>query len=253
MDPKFDFFNVTDVTYKTLDDHPFKVAVLVPKDIDAFKRAPVLVKFHGGGMVFGRGCMLHGGLRGEFEEYTRSLILHVCLNHKSWRETHVPKVPSSNHSPTSPRRLLHLATTAHAIIISPDYRHIPESTISDILADVQDFFTWLHASFPTALAAIHPHLTPALDKIAMAGESAGGYITLLAALLLPDPLTRLALAIPQYGAIDLTDAVWTAPPDGAPQPPRTLMGTEPPDPSFVDERLRAARSSRSAGSRRGGA
>lgn len=120
--------------------------------------------------------MLHGGLRGEFEEYTRSSVLHTCLDHKSWRETHVPKVPSS-HSPASPRRLLHLATTAYAIILSPDYRHIPESTISDILADVQDFFTWLHASLPTALAAIHPHLpTPALDKIAVAGESAGGYI-----------------------------------------------------------------------------
>lgn len=53
MDPKFDSFNVIDVTYKTLNDHPFKVVVLVPKDIDKSKPAPVLVKFHGGGMVFG--------------------------------------------------------------------------------------------------------------------------------------------------------------------------------------------------------
>jgi acetyl esterase/lipase len=83
-------------------------------------------------------------------------------------------------------RIIELATTTPAIVISPAYRLLPESSGADILADVSTFFTWLHTSFSSSLrAALAGEKFPAPDltRIAAVGESAGGYLSIQAGLL----------------------------------------------------------------------
>ena len=45
-------FDIHNVPYKTVDDHPIEVSILIPKNIQPGKR-PLLVRFHGGGLVEG--------------------------------------------------------------------------------------------------------------------------------------------------------------------------------------------------------
>jgi dipeptidyl aminopeptidase/acylaminoacyl peptidase len=49
-DPRYERFNVSVTTYKTVNGHDLRTYVLVPKDAPKGKR-PVYVKFHGGFLV----------------------------------------------------------------------------------------------------------------------------------------------------------------------------------------------------------
>ncbi|KAK0627435.1 Alpha/Beta hydrolase protein [Immersiella caudata] len=144
------YFNRINLVYKTLDGIPFEAAVLIPKSLtpDPAKSYPVLVHFHGGALIVG-----------------------------------------TNPDPSFfARWIIELTTTTPAILISPAYRLLPESTGADILDDVSSFFTWLHTSFPSSLRsafASSPSDSPApdLSRIAAVGESAGGYLSIQAGLL----------------------------------------------------------------------
>jgi cephalosporin-C deacetylase-like acetyl esterase len=52
MGYKFDRFNITDLVFKTIGKTPLIASVLVPKTIPRGKR-PLLVHFHGGGLIVG--------------------------------------------------------------------------------------------------------------------------------------------------------------------------------------------------------
>jgi cephalosporin-C deacetylase-like acetyl esterase len=47
---RFDSFDAFRTSYKKIGDHEIEVGILVPKDIKPGK-TPVMVKFHGGGLV----------------------------------------------------------------------------------------------------------------------------------------------------------------------------------------------------------
>ena len=47
---RFDSFNIYRTSYKVINNHPIDVGILVPKTLDHGKH-PILVKFHGGGLV----------------------------------------------------------------------------------------------------------------------------------------------------------------------------------------------------------
>jgi cephalosporin-C deacetylase-like acetyl esterase len=47
---RFDSFNLYRTSYKKIGDHEIEVNILVPKEIAPGKQ-PVLVKWHGGGLV----------------------------------------------------------------------------------------------------------------------------------------------------------------------------------------------------------
>lgn len=86
------------------------------------------------------------------------------------------------------------ATHNGAIIVSPNYRLLPEATGEDILEDIYDFWTWLQGdSLSHAVKdAGYPRIKPATDKTLIVGESAGTSPCLYRLLPLvkkkPDPL-----------------------------------------------------------------
>jgi cephalosporin-C deacetylase-like acetyl esterase len=50
---RFDSFHVYRTSYKKIGDHEIEVGILVPKDLKPLDKHPVIVKFHGGGLVRG--------------------------------------------------------------------------------------------------------------------------------------------------------------------------------------------------------
>jgi len=97
--------------------------------------------------------------------------------------------------------------TKDAIIITPDYRLLPEVTGLEILDDVRDFFSWL--SQPESLTSSLPNgVSVDKDNILVAGESAGGYLAIQSALL-PASSSKVGVVIAQYPMIDFRDRYYT--------------------------------------------
>ena len=82
--------------------------------------------------------------------------------------------------------VLELALVNDAIIVSADYRLIPEATGTDILADVSDLWKWVHSklqSFVFHTAAAAPQIDFAHTLVV--GDSAGGWLAMQSALTQP--------------------------------------------------------------------
>ncbi|KFZ23672.1 hypothetical protein V502_01855 [Pseudogymnoascus sp. VKM F-4520 (FW-2644)] len=94
---------------------------------------------------------------------------------------------------------LELAEAKNAIIVSPTYRLIPEATGSDILDDLRDFWEWTLQSLSTFVAEKWPGLILDLARIAVSGESAGGYLALQSGFLFPSADIKVVMG--QYCAI----------------------------------------------------
>jgi acetyl esterase/lipase len=87
-------------------------------------------------------------------------------------------------------------------VVSIDYRLAPETKLPQILEDVQDAYRWLREKGP-ALFQIDP------DRIAVAGHSAGGYLTLTTGYRF-QPRPRALVSFYGYGDIG---ANWYSGPD----------------------------------------
>ncbi|KAK5174959.1 uncharacterized protein LTR77_000095 [Saxophila tyrrhenica] len=106
-----------------------------------------------------------------------------------------------------PTWIIDLAASRDAIIITPDYRLMPEITGLEILDDVRDFYTWLFQ--PQALASYLPEgVSVDTTNILVTGESAGGWLALQSALL-PTSAPKVAAVIAQYPMIDMRDRWYT--------------------------------------------
>jgi acetyl esterase/lipase len=73
--------------------------------------------------------------------------------------------------------LIQFAEREGAIVVTPDYRLIPEANGSDILADVKDFWDWVKESLPAKVLEISNAISLDLSRVAVGGESAGEYVT----------------------------------------------------------------------------
>jgi acetyl esterase/lipase len=82
-----------------------------------------------------------------------------------------------------------------AVLVSPNYRFLPESTGVEILSDVDDFWTWLHSSETKELLSKHS-VELDLDRIITSGESAGGLLSLYLALSRPGQVRAATAAYP---------------------------------------------------------
>ncbi|KAK8017707.1 hypothetical protein PG993_014033 [Apiospora rasikravindrae] len=107
----------------------------------------------------------------------------------------------------------------NAIIISPDYRLLPEATGSDILEDVQAFWRWVSHELPALSEAWHAR--PDLDSLACCGESAGGWLSVQSALLFPAE-SRIRAVISSSAPLHADIPQFTIP------QPRTIMGSRAP-------------------------
>ncbi len=103
--------------------------------------------------------------------------------------------------------LLEYATSRKAIVITADYRMLPEANALDILQDIRDLFDWI--ATPNNLEAhLPPGIAPDLDHLLVTGESAGGWLALQAALL-PAPRRKISAVIARYPMIDMRDPHYT--------------------------------------------
>ncbi|KAJ7583877.1 Alpha/Beta hydrolase protein [Mycena floridula] len=141
---KFAPFNIFTATYKTVHDHEIQADVLIPKSISPAK-CPVVVRFHGGGLVFGARL---------YPDWFAQWSIDYALKHS-------------------------------AIIVAADYRLLPEAKGKDLLEDLDDLWKWLHKDFPAFLAESAPGFSPDLTRILSTGESGGGYMAIQLALSQP--------------------------------------------------------------------
>lgn len=99
---------------------------------------------------------------------------------------------------------LRLATAQNAIIVAPDYRLMPGACGAHILADVEDFWKWFrgrnsspsHDSLASALQSIRPSACPNLERLLIAGDSAGAFLAVYSWLKYAGSLRALYLTYP---------------------------------------------------------
>ncbi len=93
-----------------------------------------------------------------------------------------------------PKDIVELAKENNYVLISIDYRLAPEVKLPAIIEDLQDAFRWIHGE-----AAEKLHLDP--QKIAVAGGSAGGYLTMMTGICV-EPRPKALVAYWGYGDVD---------------------------------------------------
>ncbi|KAL4939384.1 Alpha/Beta hydrolase protein [Aspergillus oleicola] len=204
-------FTRIDLPYRTLNDVPLKATILIPKTLSAqHRKHPVMIRWHGGGFVVG---------------------------HRMYE-------------PWFAQWLLDMALEREAIIVTPDYRLLPESNGSDILSDVAHFWSWMQRTLPLYM---EQNSLPRVDitNILCCGESSGGFISVYCALHLSSML-RLQADVRDRGNQETGETMLkiravisisapldaTAPEYKVPRP-RVFMGQRPPPPREAVAKIRA--------------
>lgn len=104
-----------------------------------------------------------------------------------------------------------LALRHNAIIISPNYRLLPQATGLDIYHDIEDFWAWLQSPTSPIHGLLAAHSNPTeldLTRILLAGESAGGLLSINTALA-HAPDIRAATAL--YPCVDMLSSDFSSP------------------------------------------
>ena len=105
------------------------------------------------------------------------------------------------------RWLLELAERHGAIIVSPDHRLLPEANVNDILDDVEDSWQFIQTGLVSYLEReTAGRVKPDTSRIMTAGESAGGYLSLILSLSHPEQIRATTAAYPM---VDLKDPWFT--------------------------------------------
>ncbi|KAF4416139.1 alpha beta-hydrolase [Fusarium acutatum] len=155
-----DEFNVATFTYKIIEEQSILLDLVVPKTLPPGER-PVLIRFHGGFLVYG----------------------------------------SRDNLQLTPPRILEYALENNIILVSCDYRLIPESNAIEILEDIEGVWSWVQSSLDEAVGTVTNGKSRAdLGRVLLAGESAGGYLAIQLALCHP---TAFRAVIASYPMIDI--------------------------------------------------
>ncbi|RDW57858.1 alpha/beta hydrolase [Aspergillus mulundensis] len=114
-----------------------------------------------------------------------------------------------------PYWLSDLALEHEAVIVSANYRLMPEATGLDIYSDIVDFWTWLESSTVSNILANHTTPTELdLAHLLVTGESAGGLLSINSALQLANGLLSGIIpraAIGMYPTVDMKSTDFTEP------------------------------------------
>ena len=100
-----------------------------------------------------------------------------------------------------PQHLSAYLATGHTVVCV-DHRLAPETKLADIIEDIEDAIAWLRGEGPAQF-----HIDPA--RLAVIGQSAGGYLTLMSGFRVQPPPTCL---VSFYGYGDLVGE-WYSKPD----------------------------------------
>nr|RBR00314.1 hypothetical protein FVER53263_13803 [Fusarium verticillioides] len=158
--PPVEEFNIATFTYKEIEGQPVLLDLFVPKGLPSGDQ-PVLIRFHGGFLVYG----------------------------------------SRDNIQLTPPRILEYALENNTILVSCDYRLIPESNGVEILQDIDDVWSWVQSSLSNAIGTMTNGKSGAdLGKVLLAGESAGGYLAIQLALRHPSAFRAV---IASYPMIDM--------------------------------------------------
>ncbi|KAH8431064.1 alpha/beta hydrolase [Aspergillus melleus] len=170
---KYAKFHIINTPYKKTPDGLCQIAtdILIPRtfrDNNACDQRPVIIRIHGGFLVTG----------------------------------------SSLYAPWFNTWILDYALQNDAIIISPNYRLLPEVTGSQILEDIHDLWSWIHDGSVDQVmqSAGYQGLALNLESILLVGESAGGYLATQIAISYPSQIRALIAAYPM---LDLESTFYT--------------------------------------------
>jgi acetyl esterase/lipase len=170
----FGGFDIFPTSYKHIPalNHSIELNVLVPKNLTAegapkFGPRPLLVRYHGGGFI---------GASSLFSQFFAP-----------WQ--------------------LELATQNSAVIVTPDYRLIPESSVDELMEDIEDFWGWVHGELPEFIEVkTSGDVQVDTSRILVTGESAGGALSLLTGLNHPGEIKSVIAAYPM---VDIRSPYYT--------------------------------------------
>lgn len=202
-----------DLPYRIVNGVPIEATILIKSSISASprvqdKKHPVMVRWHGGGFIVGHRM---------YEPWFAQWLLDLALDHE-------------------------------AIIITPDYRLLPESNGNDILSDITHFWRWIQKDLPQYMEQ-KSLPRPDLGNILCCGESSGGFISVYCALHLDSMLqddrlgsssgenlneeARIVAVISTSAPLDVAAIDYKVP------RPRVFMGRRPPPPRQALAKIRA--------------
>jgi acetyl esterase/lipase len=105
-----------------------------------------------------------------------------------------------NYIPYMTSWLPDFASTNNAFILSADYRLLPAAKSTDILADIESLWTWIHSALSIVITNRLPGHTVDLTQILVQGASAGGFCATHLALSHPSEVRAL---IAVYAMLDM--------------------------------------------------
>jgi acetyl esterase/lipase len=108
------------------------------------------------------------------------------------------------HRSDIPKQFLELGKKEGFVVVSFDYRLIPEAKLPDVIEDLKDAFDWIRTSGPELFNA-----DP--SKLVVSGGSAGGYLALMSGFAVNPPPT----AIVSFWGFGDIDGKWTTTPNEA--------------------------------------
>ncbi|KAL0934065.1 uncharacterized protein CTRU02_210864 [Colletotrichum truncatum] len=160
---RFAGLTILTTTYKTVSGHPITTDVLIPKHLTEASTAapspsPVLLRYHGGGFIAASSL---------FPMFFQPWYIELAQRHS-------------------------------AVIVSPNYRLAPEASIEELLEDIEDHWKWLHKELPSYVQQqTNGRVSIDTSRILTAGDSAGGYLSLMMGLLHPNEIRACAAAYPE--------------------------------------------------------
>ena len=135
------------------------------------------------------------------------------------------------YEPWWPTWIIQLAQSQGAMIISPDFRLMPEASPSDVLDDVASFWTWYTRTLPKIAASESWDVRPDVKRTICAGQSSGAVIGVHSALEHQDVQIRAVLAL--YGPLCFDVPLLNMP------KPRIIGGSRPPAPRQAEAMIRS--------------
>jgi acetyl esterase/lipase len=120
---KLSGFTVLQEHYKIVGTHKIRADIIIPNSPIVWKR-PVIIRFHGGSFA----------------------SLQLLVSHQN--EIPLQITGDSLIMQWFPQWLLDIAQTSEAIVVSANYRLLPEATGLDIISDIEDLWKSTLTSLP---------------------------------------------------------------------------------------------------------